>query len=371
MTITSLQTIFTGVNSTPRWIALTTDDSYATITTAGYLSNSITTGFSFNASDMVCAAYGSLTAPTLGFFNTNISNGIVTLAPIAREGEVTLPTIANHMIVSTDTVGTLANLTGIAINDGSLQAGRNTIAGSLISFPATTTTGSLSVTAVANSGNFANIISNASTAQATTWSLPDPGAATANVILSANAGTQHITAGALQIDAGALISGLATGGFVGKVQLFPTTSARGSLTWQAVANTGNTATIFQTAALGQATTYTVPDPATATANMIVAAAALVNNNLVKASGTTGLVVDAGARIISNTTGTYAGGGTSNTFAATGLTVAAKGSAVIRASTNSVSITKALPGTDTLAITFSADPGANTTVDYIYTTAAQS
>ena len=84
-----------------------------------------------------------------------------------------------------------------------------------------------------------------------------------------------------------------------------------------------------------------------------------------------MVADAGYKIISNTTAAYAGGGTSNAYTATGLTVASKGSASIRASTNAVSICKALPGTNTLTITFSADPGADTTVDYNYTNVAAS
>lgn len=113
-----------------------------------------------------------------------------------------------------------------------------------------------------------------------------------------------------------------------------------------------------------------PTNAAKTKVVMLDAAPAAANNLTKFTSTNGTVGDAGARIIANTTAAYAGGGTSNTFAATGLTVAAKGSAVIRASTNSVSITKALPGTDTLAITFSADPGADTTVDYIYVTASQ-
>jgi len=103
----------------------------------------------------------------------------------------------------------------------------------------------------------------------------------------------------------------------------------------------------------------------------MASGSTVVNNFAKFADVHGTVSDAGARIISGTTGTYAGGGTSNTFSVTGLSSSCVGSAVIRASTNSVSITKALPGTNTLAITFSADPGANTTVDYIYTTAAMS
>lgn len=72
-----------------------------------------------------------------------------------------------------------------------------------------------------------------------------------------------------------------------------------------------------------------------------------------------------SRIISGTTGTYAGGGTSNAFTVTGLVAASTGAAVIRTSTNAVAIAKAVPSTNTLTITFSADPGAGTTVDYIY------
>jgi len=160
-------------------------------------------------------------------------------------------------------------------------------------------------------------------------------------------------------------------GTAGALSSFPATEAKGSLKVAAVANTGDTVTTISNAAMGQASVVSIPDPAAATANFAVAPAALVNNNLVKASGTAGLVADAGHRIISNTTATYGGGGTTNQFVATGLTAASKGSAVIRTSTNSVSITKALPGTNTLDITFSADPGAGTTVDYIYTTAAAS
>jgi hypothetical protein len=73
--------------------------------------------------------------------------------------------------------------------------------------------------------------------------------------------------------------------------------------------------------------------------------------------------------LAGTTGAYGGGGTSNAFTVTGLLSTDKVSAVIRASTNSVSITKAVPTADTLTITFSADPGAGTTVDYIVARAA--
>jgi hypothetical protein len=68
--------------------------------------------------------------------------------------------------------------------------------------------------------------------------------------------------------------------------------------------------------------------------------------------------------LAGTTGAYGGGGTSNAFTVTGLLSTDTVSAVIRASTNAVSIAKATPTTDTLTVVFSADPGASTTVDYI-------
>lgn len=64
-----------------------------------------------------------------------------------------------------------------------------------------------------------------------------------------------------------------------------------------------------------------------------------------------------------TTTAYGGGGTSNAFTATGLAATDIVVATILASTNSVAITKAVPTTNTLTITFSADPGAGTTVQW--------
>lgn len=65
-----------------------------------------------------------------------------------------------------------------------------------------------------------------------------------------------------------------------------------------------------------------------------------------------------------TTAAYAGGGTSNAFVATGLVATDIVVATILASTNDVAIAKAVPTADTLTITFSADPGADTTVQWI-------
>ena len=281
MAITSITTNFAGQEGvSPQIVRIVCTDSYATITTAGYLDAVSKAGFAISAQDIILIKYSTAT----GFFTVSISNGIITLAPMVSAGEVVLPVAVGHIAAFTDTAGAIGDDPATAINGGNIQAGLSGTAGYLASFP--------------------------------------------------------------------------------------TTAAKGSLRVTGVANTGDTITTISNAAMGQASVVSIPDPAAATANFVVAPAALVTNNLVKASGTAGLVVDAGARIIANTTATYAGGGTSNAFTATGLTSSAKGTAVIRASTNSVAITKALPGTDTLTITFSADPGANTTVDYIYVTASQ-
>lgn len=98
-------------------------------------------------------------------------------------------------------------------------------------------------------------------------------------------------------------------------------------------------------------------------------APLTTGNLIKAGGTTGQLVDAGCALKAQTTATYAGGGTSNAFTATGLTTSSIVTAVILTSANSVSITKAVPTANTLTITFSADPGAGTTVSWIAVTPA--
>jgi hypothetical protein len=281
MAIQSITTNFTGeIGVSPRIIRISTDDSYSEITTQNWLQSAVNSGYQFYESDIAAVFYND---STVSFFSLSISGSNITLVPLSSG--VSLPVIANHIAVFTNTSGNLGDDVATAINGGNLQAGLSGTAGYLASFPGTAAKGSLRVTAVAN--------------------------------------------------------------------------------------TGDTLTTISNAAMGQASVISIPDPAGATANFVVAPSALVSNNLVKASGTAGLIVDAGARIVANTTAAFAGGGTTHQFAAVGLSASAKGCAVIRASTNAVSIAKALPGTDTLDITFSADPGADTTVDYIYVTAAQS
>jgi len=91
------------------------------------------------------------------------------------------------------------------------------------------------------------------------------------------------------ISGGNIQAGLS--GTAGYLASFPATASKGSLEVKAVANTGNTITTISNAAMGQASVISIPDPAGAIGNFLVAPSALVSGNLVSASGTAGLVVD--------------------------------------------------------------------------------
>lgn len=367
--ITTTQMGQEGVN--PKIIYIDTNDTLATVLTAGYLNNVANEQhIPLSQKDLALVT----TKPSAGSATTNtawlsvsytVSTGAWSLVPASNPGDVTLPTIANHIATFTNALGMISEDPATAISGGNIQAGLSGTAGYLSSFPATAAKGSLRLVAVANTGDTLVTLSNALHGQASVYSIPDSGASTANLILSKTTGTQHITVGSLAVDAGTLISGISTGGTAGGLTLYPATASNGSLVLAPVGNAGNfAATISNISTLGQATVYTLPDVGAATGQFLAKTAALVSGNLIKASGTAGLVVDAGFAVLAKTTASYGGGGTSNAFTATGLATTSIVTASILTSTNSVSITKVVPTANTLTITFSADPGAATTVSYI-------
>lgn len=385
-----------GVQPNPKFMV--SGDSLATVTTAGYLNQVSLESNPVASTDVIQCLYSFnpvTQVGTYGIFSVTVSNGVITLSLEGAAGEVTLPTIANHLMVSTNVSGNLANLTGTAINNGSLQAGLATgTAGTFISYAASSGKGALILAAVANTGNtnttisnvamgqasvlsipdpanaigrflvgatatpfvsgnfpqnsgtgglmvdsgipvsslattssavlltpsadqvitihnlslaqgsfaagssghagtitsfpgtsangslilaavnagadFATTISNGTTGQAQVISIPDSGASTANFLISKFATTQHITAGALQVDAGFVSSGISTGGTAGGFIAYPATTTNGSLSLTPVGNIGNfAATISNISGLGQASVYTLPDPGAATANFII------------------------------------------------------------------------------------------------------
>jgi hypothetical protein len=154
-----------------------------------------------------------------------------------------------------------------------------------------------------------------STGQITLTSWSNPGDAvlptTANYLAHFTNATGTISsAPANVINPGNVQAGLS--GTAGTLTSFPATASKGSLVVAAVANTGNTVTTISNVAMGQATVLSIPDPAAATADFVVAPSALVNGNLVKASGTAGLVVDAAiaatAVMLNNAVNTMTGSG---------------------------------------------------------------
>ncbi len=202
---------------TPSVVYLLTNDTYATVTTTGYLTQSAQLGNTYNNTQMALV-YTTDDGPVwlkvaITFSGATVLNTVVSLVEPSSPGSVTLPTIANHIIVSTNTAGTLANLTGTAINNGSIEAGLSGVSGSLISYPATASKGSLALTAVANSGNTVTTISNAAMGQASVINIPDPAnaigqlliGATATPFVSGNFPQNSGTAG-LMVDSGLAVS---------------------------------------------------------------------------------------------------------------------------------------------------------------------
>ncbi len=214
-----------------------------------------------------------------GNFNTTISNA----SAVGQSQVVSIPdggTATSNFIISnsagTQTIAT-GNLTltagSLNLTAGNLVAGSSGHAGTVASFPAAAASGELFLAAVTNAtGNFNTTISNATAVgQSQVISIPDSGATTANFIISKSAGTQNITSGALQVNAGAITSGLSTGAFVGLIKAFPTTATSGFIAMQAAVNgSGNFGTTISNATTqGQAQVVSIPDVAGATGNFLV------------------------------------------------------------------------------------------------------
>lgn len=116
--------------------------------------------------------------------------------------------------------------------------------------------------------------------------------------------------------------------------------------------------------LGLGTSAVKAASASGQATVASVSGATVAGNLVKAADTAGTIQDAAASFLFGTTAAFGGGGASNAFVATGLSASHVVVPVTLNSTNPVSILKAVPSANTLTVSFSADPGAATTVNWI-------
>lgn len=175
----------------PSIIYILTNDTFATVTTTGYLTNFKQEGFTFSNNQMALV-YTTDTGPiwlkvVITYSGSTVLNTVVSLVDISNAGDVVLPTIANHIATYTNTLGTLSEDAATAINGGNIQAGLSGTAGYLSSFPGTASKGSLRLTAVANTGDTVTTLSNVAMGQASVVSIPDPANAVGRLLIGATA----------------------------------------------------------------------------------------------------------------------------------------------------------------------------------------
>lgn len=283
-------------------------------------------------------------------------------------------------MTTTDNLATVT--TAGYLNSGNLDAAnpisKTDIIMALYNYSLQTTSGTFAIFTVNISGASGSIT-------LTQW------ADTANVVLPTTAGAIAYFTNATGTISAAPNTVFASGsieagesGIAGTLVSFPSAANKGSLILAAVANTGNTNTTISNAAMGQASVVTIPDPGTATANFIVAPAALVSGNLLQASGTAGLVVDSTIATTNlmkvNTTNTLTSSGriiankvngteAANAVTASGMAGVITTSSLSTAGGASYSITWTNTFiTTTSVILFSITDGTNTTENFTLTIA---
>ncbi len=184
--------------------------------------------------------------------------------------------------------------------------------------------------------------------QSSVISIPDPGAATANFVLTASSGTQSLTgnltvAGALTSTAGNVTSG--SSGDAGTFISFPATAANGTLILAAANAGGAFNTTISNGSMGQSTVYTLPDILASTGGIVVSTSA------VRMKSVAGAAAAGGAAAQSFT----------DAFCTTGSNVIGNWNT----QANAASVLKIVPGTGSFVVTSSADAGVGT-FNYIIT-----
>lgn len=91
----------------------------------------------------------------------------------------------NYIAKFIDVSGTIDDTAGTAINAGSIQAGLSGTAGNLIAYPAGALAGRFIISAIGNVGDFSVTLENAIHGQATTYAIPDVGAANGSILNTA------------------------------------------------------------------------------------------------------------------------------------------------------------------------------------------
>lgn len=362
--VTQQPTGLVGVQ--PWFIYIDTSDTLATVTTAGYLNPSKSEGFTYSAEQMVLI-YTTDFGVQLCQVSINASTQVITLVQYSAS--------LSSLIVS----GNIQSLNGNILSGNNNGVGI-THAGNFQSFPSTSNGANdkLVLAATTSGGNFTTTITNAAQAASRTYTIPD-GGASSNFLLTNSGGTQTIatgnltlTAGNFQVTAGTIVGGTTiTAGInnssAGSFVAIPAGNNQGSLQIVPVANAGGFASVISNTAIGQASTYSLPDPANAAARILVGATATpftANHSLV-ASGTGGLIADAGYQMKVVAQAAVAGGAAAQTVNDAFCTSASMVVCTWNDTTNAVSIQKAVAGNGSFVVTSSGDPGASH-LNYIIT-----
>lgn len=211
-----------GTGFKPRIVRIVTDATLAQVTAAGWYKNAAPNQLVPSDKVEIYYSEGSSLAAN-AFFDVAIAAGVVTLS--VAESNIILPvvsghfanfsgtsgaladlgflpsdatktrvvmagsaTVANRIAHFVDTTGSIDDTAAAVTNLGNISAGASGTAGGFISFPATAANGSFIFAAVGNAGNFNGTVSSVSTlGQSTVYTVPDPGAATANFLLDTGA----------------------------------------------------------------------------------------------------------------------------------------------------------------------------------------
>jgi hypothetical protein len=392
MSVVSIQRNF---NDTPQIVNMEVTDAQAVIAATGWLALPATIAsltlanngvWVWQPGDMVLVY--SETDNDDEFYQVNSTTNSLVLYSTAGNGAVTLPVVSGDFTVFDgtlgalkdagysasdatktkvimagsavqvgyiahfiDTAGTIDDTAGTVQNDGTIQAGKSGVAGTLVSFPATAANGSLILAAINAGGASNTTISNSTMGQSSVVSIPDPGVATSKFLLTDSAGTQTIATGSVALTLGSLT--LAAGnvtasqgnlvagssGHAGTVTSFPASAANGSLLLVA-ANAGAAFnTTISNGAMGQSTVYTIPDIGSSLGDIVVSTAAVRMKSVAGAAA--------------------AGGAAAQSFTDTFCT---SGSNVIgnwNTQANAASVLKIVPGNGSFVVTSDVDAGVGT------------
>ena len=239
---------------------------------------------------------------------------------VSSGASVTLPTVPNHMAIYTNTTGSISEDSSIVVTGGSIQAGASGTSGSLISYPSTAGLGSLSVSSSNNASNFTVTLTNASMAQASIITIPDPGPA-ANFLYTSTTNTftnlliSTATIGTL-IAASAIIGSIATTSLTGTNLTGTSGTVASLLTTNINFTTGTMTSLVSTSSSINSLTVTNASLVSSTFGTLqLNSITLTNLNI--ASGTIGTLLTTNSNVTSGSVASLTGSTSNITISSVG------------------------------------------------------